>query len=308
MLLKMLREERKFSIFFAVCIILAVPLYGVSYSIKSDSMIIYTASGENRTKFFNNIKFNMDNVNFTSQFAEMLGDSVFILSDSVVGRKQNNIYKTDTMYFNQRTSVATFIGNNRFDIDGSVLEGNRFLLNLIDSTLFMTDKVKFKSRNDSIVVNAGRGLIKNREKYAVFYDNPVLNIIRPEDTICVKSDTIIFENDSIARFTNNLTIVMASGEMTGEKGIFNVNSQNGIITGSPQYKSNEVRINGDTVRIVSTKESKNILFYNNAEMEYNKNDSMFVKADSIVIEIESDTIKVMKAFGEVDGSYRRAER
>ncbi|NIA22904.1 MAG: hypothetical protein GWP03_01885 [Proteobacteria bacterium] len=271
-------------------------------------MIIYTTNGENRTKFFNNVKFEMDSINFTSEFAEMFEDTLFLLSDSITGRDKGNVYETDRMYFYPKSSIAKFIGNNRFVIRGNILKGDSFILDMTDSTMEMRGNVGFVSQNDSIAIESGSGEIINRENYSRFFDNPLLQIRGDSDTIFVRSDTVIFDGDSVARFVNNLDIRVKQGDIKGKNGTFFLKKNNGIVTGDPRYVSKEIDIKGDTMKIVSDGGDRSILFYNHAEMEYNKRDSIRVKSDSIEIDIEKDSIKTIKAFGEVDGSYRRTER
>jgi len=304
----MLRVEKRYSVSFVITFLFLLPVYGVTYSVKSDSMVIYTSGGQNRTKFFNSVKFQMDNISFTSGFAEMFEDTLFLLSDSVKGKDNGNVYETDKMCFYPKSSIAEFIGNNRFIIKGNVLKGDKFVLNMTDSTMDMYGNVEFVSRNDSVSIISGRGVIINRENYSRFFDNPVLRILEDSDTIFIKSDTVIFDGDSVARFIDNLDIRVKQGNIKGKNGIFFLKKNNGVITGAPKYATQEVNIKGDTMKFISEGENRTIIFYNHAEMEYNKKDSILVNSDSIEIDIEKDSIKTIKVFGEVDGSYRRTER
>ena len=304
----MLREKRKFSVSFIVAFLFLSVIYGTTYSIKSDSMIIYTAGGENRTKFFSNVKFETDSINFTSKFAEMFGDTMLFLSDSVVGKSGNNRYKTDKIYFYPNESIAKFIGHNCFTVSGNVLKGDTFLLHMVDSVMNMRGNLLFVSRNDSFAVNAGAGSIDNGNNIAIFQNNPELEIRGDSDTVHIKSDTIVFEGDSLARFKNNLSIAFKGGTVEGKEGVYFKGKNKGIVTGAPCYTSKEASIKGDTMKFFTGKIESRILFYNNAEMQYNKKDSVHVESDTVEIDLANDSIKTIKAFGEVDGSYESSER
>ncbi len=304
----MLKARKNYKLLILVVILfLNVKIYGLDYSIESDSMKIIIKDNLQKTIFYNNIKFSIDNVNFTSESAMLLGDSLFVLIDSVKGVDKNNRYYADTLIFHQNRSVAEFFGNNIFYIEKNILKGEYFLFDLSDSSLSMKNNILYKTEGDTFQISSNRGYFSNNTHFAEFYNSPVLSIFRDSDTIIVKSDTIKFPNDSIVLFVNNFSMEMNNSILNGDFCNYNMKKENGIISGNPVYISKDVIIKGDTVIISRDESLQSALFYNNAEIVYNRSDSLNINADSILIKAESDSTNIMHAYGHIEGRYFKNE-
>ncbi|MCK4545775.1 hypothetical protein KAU43_09575 [candidate division WOR-3 bacterium] len=304
----MLKVRKNYRLLLLVVFLLInVKIFGFDYSIKSDSMKIIIKDNLQKTIFYDNIRFLMNNVLFTSENAMLLGDSLFVLIDSVKGVDKKNRYYTDTLIFYQNSSVAEFFGNNTFYIEKNILKGKYFLFDLSDSSLSMENNIIYRTAGDTFQINANKGYFNNNTHFAEFYNSPVLSIFSDSDTIVVKSDTIKFANDSIVLFVNNFNMERNNSILNGDFCNFNIRKENGIISGNPVYRSKDVLIKGDTVIISRDESIQSALFYNNAEIVYNRSDSLNIHADSILIKAESDSTNIMHAYGNVEGRYFKNE-